>query len=196
MTGFHGFQVAIAAIAVAIAWSRVRALSFRANLDADAFLKRLRELVAADIERARTLCERAMPAWVARMAVAEIAAQEAEADSIRDSAVAELVDDLRQEAGRGIQALVTIGRAASPLAFVGVMLELGMAFQGDHGLAGLQRGLVEQIAMQNAVVGVALGLTTSTCCFMAAGSLRSEARRRLREVARVSDVFGCSGDRG
>lgn len=187
MTAFHGLQVALAACAIAITAMRIRVVLFVTHLDAPAFTGALARLLeAARPDRARALARGAMPAWVARVSLVELDERTGE---LPPGSVAELVMDLRREALIGIRALRTIGRSASPLAFVGVMFELGMAFQPEQGLLALQRGLVEQRALQRAVLGVTIGLVTSLCCFVAASTLHGAARDRMRAIDRTNELF-------
>lgn len=187
MTVFHWAQVGLALLAAGIVVERSRALLFVGRLDTQPFLTAFGQLLLdGPSDAAHALAQEALPAWAARVALSELEEREGRAGP---GAVAELVLDLRREAVRGIRAVRTIGRAASPLAFVGVMVEIGLAFRGDHGLLALQQGLVEQRALQRAVVGMTIGLTTSLCCFVAATTLHRAARDRIRDIGQVNELF-------
>ncbi len=167
---------------------RMRVLLFEALLDIHSFVAALRTAMAGgQLALARALAEACKPAWAARLAACGLAELEAARDP--RPALEELQGELEQAASRGRDMLLALGRMASPIALIGVIVEMGNAAHGGGGLLGLQRGLVARIAMQRAVLTVALGLGTSAVCFVAAAILQRSAATLRRDLTQVRALF-------
>lgn len=186
MTWFHGCQIAIALVGIVIGTRQLRVMLFRNGLLPEPFLAAFRVARQQAPDRAAALAEEGGEAWVARVAAVGLAEERGQAPP---GALAELTFDLRTAAVAGIRPLRTIGRASSPLAFIGVIVELGIAFHGEHGLAALQRGLVEQRAMQHAIVGLSIGIVVSVCAFVAAATLVRLGRAQLSALRKACALF-------
>lgn len=185
MTWFHGGQIALAAFGVFVAVRHLRPLLFDNALLPKPFLLAIERQIG-NTPAATMLADAARPAWIAQAASVGLAERNGQAPP---GALEELAFDLGQAATGGIRTLRTIGRASSPLAFIGVIVELGLAFHGEHGLLALQRGFVEQRAMQHAIVGLTIGLVSSVCAFVAAATLYRHGRAQLRALQQVCALF-------
>ena len=184
MTWFNALQGLLAAASVLLIARRMRALLFEGSVDFGAFSIALEEALAAgQLALARTIAEACMPAWPARLAAAGLA------DVERGRARLALEEELLQleaAASSGLTAIVACGRMASPLAFIGVIIEIGGAFGGSSGLLGLQRGLPASIALERALFTFAAGAATFAVCFAGATILQRRARvmrEQLRKIA-------------
>lgn len=189
MTWFNALQLALAAGAATLIARRMRALLFEAPLDGRAFVAALETaLSSGQVALARRIAEACMPAWPARLATAALAKDERGGEA--QGALEETQLELEHAAFRGLGAIVALGRMASPLAFIGVILEIGRAFGGDTGIEGLQRGLVESSSVQRALFTFALGFGTFAACFAAVAILRRRARLVREQLRRVASLFG------
>jgi hypothetical protein len=79
---------------------------------------------------------------------------------------------------------------ASPLAFIGVIVEAGRAFGGGEGLIALQRGLAVSIALQRSLFIFALGMGTTLVCVSAAAIIQRRALALRRDLERVAGALG------
>lgn len=189
MTWFHLLQIVLWLAATTLSVRLVRGLCFDAALDVRPLNERLEQLLRIDPQRAEALLQAARPAWIAIVGLEQLRAVGPDAGR---GAADTRVSDLRQRAMGGLGTLMTMGRIAPPLAFLGVILELTTAFGGGDGLEGLQKGLPEQLALARSVTGVCLGATTATCCFVTtrvlAAALRQLERDVLRTRSRIEDA--------
>jgi hypothetical protein len=187
VTWLNGLQLALAASAVIVIARRMHVLLFVAPLDIKPFVSALDSALAArQPGLAQALARACAPSWPAQLADGALAQLE------RGAPVQEALDDaqldLEAATSRGLGALVAFGRMANPLAFIGVMLELGRAFGQGQGLLGLQRGLVASSAMERSLFTFALGVATFAVCFVAATILQRRARRLRDDLHRVASV--------
>ena len=180
------FVIQLGLAAAAVLWGMVRlhALLIRTALDAQSFLEALAEAIEVGEGEARKLAVVAPHAAIARLAFAELGS---DGDSGEESEL--LYAGLKREAVVGITSMRTLGRMASPVAFIGVIVEMGLALQGGRGLSALQRGLPERLAIQQAATEVVLGLCTSLFCFFVASQLRRGAQARMAELKLTRDVI-------
>ena len=189
MTWFNALQIVLAAGAGAIIVRRIRALLFQAPLDATPFLDALESAIAGgQLALARRIAEACAPAWPARLA--SRALTERDRADAEQAAIEETESDLAASASRGLGAIVALGRMASPLAFIGVILEIGRAFGGGSGLEGLQRGVVASRALERSLFTFTLGAATFAVCFVAATILQRRARRLRTDLRRVAALVG------
>jgi hypothetical protein len=168
----------VARTARAIVWqapSDARAL-------ADAFAVAIR---ANQRALARSIASACRPAWSAHMLGAALeegegVRPEEAMDEVRGTLVGDQADRLRT--------LAAFGRIAGPLAFLAIVLELGAAFGPGHGLAALQRGLVESVAMERAAFSFTMGLATALACTASATFMRERLRSLSDELKRAREV--------
>jgi hypothetical protein len=193
---FNALQLALGAAALVLIARRLQALLFEAPLDVAAFAEALRTaLDAGQPELAGRIAAACSPAWPAQLAQAALAEQ-AGAGNVA-AVVDEALLDLEDAAFRGLTPIVALGRMASPLAFIGVLLELARAFGGgDGGLERLQRGLVESVALQRALLTFTIGFASFAVCFAAVTVLRRRARATRDALRRVAAIFTGTPARG
>lgn len=193
MTWFNALQFALAATAAVLIARRMRVLLFAAPLDMAAFVSALESaLDAGQPALGRRIAEACLPAWPARLA--EAALTESGGGRTRN-ALDELQLDLETAAWRGLGSIVACGRMASPLAFIGVILEIGGSFGGGSGLAGLQRGLVVSLALERALFTFAVGAATFAVCFAGATIVQRRARALREQIRRVAKIAARSESR-
>jgi hypothetical protein len=187
VTWFNALQYALALGAAVLIVRRMRVLLLEAPLDLPPFLTALQTaLDAGQLELARRIAGACAPAWPARLASAGLSEQE---PARARNAVDDLLLDFETTASRGLGAIIACGRMASPLGFIGVILEIGRAFGGSTGLAGLQRGLVASQALERALFTFAVGAATFAVCFAAATILQRRARAMRDQLRRVAAVI-------
>ncbi len=188
MTAFNAVQLLLAAVALALIAERFRTLYYRARIDPGPYLEALREdLQAGRTKAAIALAEAGRPAWVAELAHAVL---RVEANGERSEGVAdEVCADRRDEAGRRVYAVHGLARVATPLALLGVILELTSALGVRGGLQALQAGLVESEALSHALCTLAIGIATSAVCFAASGMLRKRAVALVRDLKRTREIL-------
>jgi hypothetical protein len=187
-TYYSALQWVLAVSALIWIGRRLRVLLFEAPLDAASFVPALSTaLDAGQIALARSLataCEPAWPAHLARLALIEV-------EQGRDprSALDETYADLEAALWRGRDAIVVLGRMATPVAFIGVIVQSGIALGGGEGLAGLQRGLPASIALQRSLLAFSVGISTTIVCLTAAAAIQRQARALRRDLDRVARVI-------
>jgi hypothetical protein len=185
VTLFHIAQLAFLLAVVALVVERVRTLSFVSALDAASFRRALSALVRADhLDRATALVRDARPAWVAEVVWPLF---DPESPSREDRRI-DLEDGLmavEARAVRGMRILRISASIASALGFIGAASEIHGIYSGDHGILGLQAGLVENLALDHAVVSIALGIATSSLALGAWSLLKNVAKHRIAECRRV-----------
>ena len=188
MTLFNLLQLLLAAVALALIAERFHTLFYRARIDAGPYLEALREeLRAGRTKAARALAEAGRPAWVAELVHAVL---KADADGDHAESVAdEVCADRRDQAGRRIYAVHGLARVATPLALLGVILELTGALAGRGGSEAFQAGLVRNAALSRALFTLAIGIATSAVCFVASGMLRKRAVALVRDLRRAMEIL-------
>jgi hypothetical protein len=170
---------------------------FQAQLNRPAFVRELRAALEANqIDQAKLLAEACLPAWPARIALSGLQAQQARLSV--QAAVEEERTELLHSVPNGIATLRALARMAPPLAFIGVICELGRALNGGYGLAGLQRGLPQKLAIERGLVTFALGVGTCLLAVIAARALIrgvSSLTAAAAEVANTLDRIAADADR-
>jgi hypothetical protein len=185
-------QLLLAAVALGLSARTLRVLLFQAPLDTRAFLTALAPaLEAGQLTLARSLALACAPAWPARLAQRGVD-ELAEGRDPR-AALDEARADLELDLGQGREALLVLGRMASPLAFIGIIVETGRALGGGEGLAALQRGLPQTIALQRSLLAFAIGVATTIVCLTAAGVARRQAQALKRDLERVAHAISRAG---
>lgn len=182
MAWVHGVQLLLSAIALAVAARSLIRLYLASAVDTRPLLEAVSDGMLGNGADAFAVLSRFPHSAVARLAHARLTEEHPGQES--DVVIAQL----RHEAFEGVAALRTLGRMASPLAFIGVMVEMGLALTGGQGLVALQRGLAERIALEHAAVGVAIGVATSVVCLGAAATLQRGGRERLSDLRLTLDI--------
>jgi hypothetical protein len=186
VTPWHAAQLALFALTLAQLARTAREIVWQAPSDAralaDAFAVAIRGNQRALAGEIASACQ---PAWSAHMLGAALD----EGEGIRPE---EAMEDLRgalvgDQADR-LRTLAAFGRIAGPLAFLAIVLELGAAFGPGHGLAALQRGLIQSIAMEHAALSFAMGLATVLACTTSATFMRERLRSLSDELKRAREV--------
>ena len=187
MTAWHVAQLAIAFIAIAQLARSARSIAWRAPSDARALVDAAAiALSARQAELARALVSACQPAWTAQILTAGLAGPEGETPR---EAMNELCSMLVTHEADRLRTVGALGRIAGPLAFLAIVLELAAAFGPGHGLAALQRGLVESIAIGHAALSFAIGLSTMMACTLGATFLRERLRALTEELKRAREAL-------
>lgn len=184
MTAFHALQAGLLTAVMAVVVHRTWALFGPRALDAPTLRRALVDLVRRGrLDEARRLVSAARPAPVLEPAWALID------PTISVPERAEQVDDrlfeLETQVERGLRLLRVAGRVASAIGFVAAAVEIHWVFTGDHGLKGLQAGLIESIGMSRAFLSIAFGMATSSLALGSWGVLRKQARSMVADAHRV-----------
>jgi hypothetical protein len=172
-------QALLAMAVLGLAVRGLWALLFVAPLDLAPFREALAMAVGSgQLGLGRALCEASRPALVARHALVGLDALQ------RGAALLPALEESRLELEHGLDcgqtALRALGRMATPLSFITIIIELGQA-SGDRSLRALQRGLPLRAALDHALDAFALGLSTTIVAMAALSILRRAAR--TQEVA-------------
>ena len=184
-TYFSALQLALALAALIWIARRLRVLLFEAPLDTSAFLPAISTaLDAGEIALAAGLAGACEPAWLARLARRALI----ELEQGRDprSALDEAHSELESGLWLGSDAIRVLGRMAMPIAFIGVIVQSGLALGGGEGLVGLQRGLAASIALQRSLLAFSIGVSTTLVCLAAAATIQRQGRALRRDLDRVS----------
>lgn len=197
MTLFHVLQIAFALAVVTLAVERCHTLFYRRALDAPRFRHALvRLLDARRFEDARTLVFAARPAHTAE--VVWTALDPSVAEEERHIEAQTRLGAAEDRVIRGLRVLRIGASIGSVLGFIGAAIEIRWVFAGEHGLLGLQAGLVENIGLGRAALSIALGIATSAFALGTWGILRSGARELIadgrRALSTVEDLVEASAD--
>jgi hypothetical protein len=189
VTAWHALQLVLSGIALLALGRSALELCWRAPADADALSEAVSTALAGKQPAlAASIAEACAPSWAARVIAVglEVATDGRNATPAR---VSRAMDDLASELAAGaterIRTLLALGRIASPLSFLAIVLELSSAFGGGHGLAALQRGLVESIAIAHALLAFGIGVGTAGVCMASASVLRERLQAERASLARV-----------
>ncbi len=184
MTLYHAGQVVLLVVVLALAIDRVRAICYRGAIDAASLRRALMRLVrAGEDARASALALAARPALAVEPALALL--DPAVPDDERMSELDERLLELEHRAMARLRTLRILATIGSALGFLGAFLEIHWVFAGDHGLLGLQAGLVESIGLSRAFLSIALGIATSTLAIGAYGAVSGRARATIADGRRL-----------
>lgn len=187
MSWFNALQLLLAASAVYLTVRRAKTLCLEAPLDGDAFCDALDTALAAQqVGLARRIAAGNEPAWAAQLASVGLREGAGPAGTAR---VEEQLARYEEAAWNGLRALVALGRMASPIAFIGVVIEIGRAYGGGSGIEGLQRGGAVSGALERSIFTFAIGMSTLTLCMASLGVLRARARALTRDLRRVARIL-------
>lgn len=188
-TYYHAAEVLLAVVVIALAVPRIRELLYRAPLDAKAFHAELRKQLASDRASALVLAKTAGPAWVGRAAVFALE------HGSESREVQAFLDDLADEGQRGLGVLRALGRGGSAIGVLGAVFAILWMLQGDHGILRLAAGRVEAIALNDAIVCVALGIAVSMFAITVRRMLVLQGTRLLAEAERTVEIVLSSDER-
>lgn len=186
MTWFNAVQLALAIAAGVLIARSLKRLGFEAPLDGHAFSEALEvALTAGQLELARRVAAACEPAWPARLASVGLSELESRGLEASAAALEDSRAELAQEAWAGLRTIATLGRMASPLAFIGVIFEFGRGLGGGVGIEGLQRGYAMSAALSRSLLTFGLGASTLLLCLAAIGILKRRARGLTDDLQRV-----------
>lgn len=97
--------------------------------------------------------------------------------------------ELRIEATAGLDQLRVLGRLSTTVGVLGALGALGWLRFADHGLAGLEAGLPEAMAMGWAVDAIGRGFTAGLFASGAATLLARRARSLLLEARELAEAL-------
>lgn len=185
MTLWHWAQLLLGSIALVSIARSARTLMIQAPCDAEALSDAITTAIEAGHRSlAHALADACRPAWVARAWSVQL-----EASTGGRRRAEELHNELVTSESDRLRTLSALGRLASPLAFLAIVLELANALHGEHGLVALQRGLVERIAIEHALLSFAIGAATTGVCVSAASVMRERLRALSRSLRRASPAL-------
>ena len=180
-------------VVVAIVVARVRTLAFVSNIDLPALRRAVRDLIEAeDWDRAHAVLQAAAPSWAARCALALVDPELEEGERVAE--LEERLMDAKAASTDWMQALRASATIASALGFIGAALQIHWVFNGDHGLAALQAGRIENEGLAKALLSIAIGISTSSLALGSWTLFRKAAHERVAEcrrlVASIESVIG------
>jgi biopolymer transport protein ExbB/TolQ len=185
---YHWAEVALGVAVMVVAIPRIRALVYQAPIESKPFFAELEKLLASDRERAKRLARAAEPAWAGRAALlgmTESSSREMQA----------FLDDLAFEAQRSLTALRALGRLASAAGLLGAVFSILWMLEGDHGILRLAAGRVEAIALEDAIISVALGMSISMFAISVRRMLVRQGTRLLRDSERAIEIVLAARER-
>ncbi len=138
-------------------------------------------LSSGDESFARRLVQAAPARWGSRLI---LAALDPEATD-RSEAVATMLSELRLEATAQLGFIRVAATLGSTLGLLGGILAIQRGFSGQ-GLLALSAGLAQQVALNQALSHMAIGIGTAAFCFAAFGLLRTAARDLLTQLSQVA----------
>ncbi len=194
LTFIHVLELVLAAAAIGFVVDRFRALLFIAPVDTAPYLAAVGHALAdGDLAEARDLARRGSPGWVP--AVLELGLRDgSEPESGEgDHDLFEQVAEFRYLASRRIYPIRVFASLGTALGMLGALKELIWMFSGDHGLLALKAGLVESIAMERAILAMALGIAISIFSLVALQIVKRAAMALMRDVAQANDLLDQHG---
>ncbi len=195
MTAIHVAQIVLGGAAAFVVAARVRALGFQAPLG-DSRSSRSSDYVGAvraahrqgDESRLRFLLRSGQAAWSSRVLSAICFGGAGNADEER--ALDDVVHELRYEARRGLWVLRGFARIGTLTALLGALWEVLTVSTKKQSILGLKAGFVETVAIENASLALAMGISITGFCWACAHILQRQATQLLDEVLRMEEVRG------
>jgi biopolymer transport protein ExbB/TolQ len=182
-------QCAWALVVLGLVAERAHALFVRYAVSEAALLFVARSLRNGDFDAAR--------AWAAArphtLLAALIAPREDADESVDDSAA--LLSELSHRTHERLLALRVAATLSSTLGLLGGVVAIARGMGGSPGLLGLQAGLAERLAMQDALLSMALGVGTAAVCFHALSRFRARARELVTQLRSVAHLLLETGAR-
>jgi biopolymer transport protein ExbB/TolQ len=161
---------------------RAHALFVRYAVSEAALLFVARSLREGDFEAARAWAE-ARPHTLLAALIAPGQADEGGDDS------ASLLSELSHRTHERLLALRVAATLSSTLGLFGGVVAIARGMGGAPGLLGLQAGLAERVAMQDALFSMALGVGTAAVCFHALSRFRARARELVTQLRSVAHLL-------
>lgn len=184
MTPLSIVQLLFAAVALGVVARRLRVVLFDVPLDARVYNRALdRALDAKDLDQARALARAGGDAWLARIARAGLDAW-SEPRTV-SGALDEALADLRDDADSGLRPLRMLASLASTFGLFAAILSLNGVGVPSGGLLGLEAGLLQRLAVGQAVVSVAIGGCTAIVVLVARAVIRRHTKRLYEESVRL-----------
>jgi hypothetical protein len=186
VTPWHAAQLALFGLALVQLARAARAVVWQAPSDAGALAEAFAVAIRGNQRAlAHSIAAACQPAWSAQMLGAALE----EGEGVRpEEAMEDVRGALVSDQADRLRTLAAVGRIAGPLAFLAIVLELGAAFGPGHGLAALQRGLVQTIAIERAALSFSMGIATAMACTASATFMRERLRSLSDELKRAREV--------
>lgn len=181
MTFFHVLQLAFAAVALGVVVERVRFLFYVAPLDTKPWLRAVLDAIDEDdLATATLLVKRARPALIAEVAHAGLQARaDGEGAGPAIDERASLAEDQAVARLRAVRVFASLGSATGLL---GAAIELGRLYGREYGLAALQAGRAEALAISSALLAVVVGTAVSLVCWTAFRILQKHAAAVIADI--------------
>ena len=173
---------------------RIRTLGFVSNLDVPAIRRAVWALAEAQRwDAAYRLLAAAAPAWAARCAIVLVDPELD--DAARVGELEERLMDARIASGAWLRPLRASATIASALGFIGAAIQIHWVFNGDHGLAALEAGRIENEGLAKALLSIAIGISTSSLALGSWTLFRKAANERAAQCRRlVESIEAMMGD--
>ncbi len=178
---FFSIQALLAAILLGVAIERGRALLFVAPVS-----RRFMDALSDALEARAVTCALALSnadpkRWVNRIVLTWLHAEASD----RDERMEMELGDLRMEAGARLTLLRVSATISSTLGLLGGILAIQRGFSGK-GLLSLSAGLAQQVALNQALSHMAVGMGTAAFCFAAFNLFRTAARDALTQTKHIT----------
>ena len=175
MSWLAWLQCAWAVAVLALIAERAHALFVRYAVSEAGFLFVTRSLRDGDLEGVR--------AWAHARSRTLLAALLVPSDASDDPGdPASVLTELSHRTHERLLALRVAATLSSTLGLLGGVLAIARGVGGKPGLLGLQAGLAERLAMQDALLSMALGVGTAAVCFHALSRFRARARELVTQL--------------
>ncbi len=175
---FFSIQALLTLFLIAVVVERCRALLFVAPASRT-FVSALAESLESGAHAQAQRLARALPrCWASRLLLACVQGHPAEQLEQTETTLA----DLRLEAGARLTMLRVSATISSTLGLLGGILAIRRGFSGE-GLLSLSAGLAQQVALNQALSHMAVGMGTAAFSFTAFALFRGAARDLLAQVA-------------
>ena len=183
MSWLAWLQCTWALVVLAMVAERAHALFVRYAVSDAALLFVTRSLRAGDLEAARAWAAERPRTLLAALLAPVDAADEAEADAPA------LLTELSYRTHERLLVLRVAATLSSTLGLLGGVVAIARGMGGAPGLLGLQAGLAERVAMQEALFSMALGVGTAAVCFHALSRFRARARELVTQLRSVAHLL-------
>lgn len=181
MSGVYAIQALLTTLMIAVVIERCRVLLFVAPASRSFVDALSQSLDSGDPSRADKLSHANPVCWVSRLV---LASNDGEPSDCVERVETTLVD-LRLEAGTRLSLLRVSATISSTLGLIGAILAIQRGFSGK-GLLSLSAGLAQQVALNQALTHMAVGMGTAAFCFAAFGLFRGAARDLMAQVAHIA----------
>jgi hypothetical protein len=191
MTMFQLAQFALGLLALGLIVWRGQRLWQQSAIDGRLFAAALRaELSAGHRQRALAAASALCPAAAAELASAALV--EIEAGGNARMVLEETHVALRHSLARGRDEVVLLGRMASPLALIGVILDLAPTLGAAPNSNVWERSVMWSDMLSRATLTFALGFATLLVCAAGTSVIQRGARRVEHDLDRILAAFDLS----